>query len=236
MKHITKILIALNLLGAFVSIALLASTWFARGVIIEKAQDIALEKTRTYLDPVVPAVERLLTQAPAKHLIPANLKAKLTTEMEAYQKSPDAWLLAKASSTRNQAEEWNFPEIKNPIARSAMDFLVKSLSKASAHFKKSYDGLILDLRIFAGTNLTVFLIAAALCFLAKSPQQKFWLTVWSALLLVATALSINLYIGQSWVWNILTNRYEGWAYTGTLMAITLYLAFKILPGIRKQAG
>ncbi len=52
---------------------------------------------------------------------------------------------------------------------------------------------------------------------------------------MVTALSINLYICQSWVWSILTNRYEGWTYTGTLMAITLYLAFKILPGIRKQA-
>jgi hypothetical protein len=235
MNHRVKILIALNLLGALVSLALFVSTWFARGVIVAKVQTIALETTRSHLDPVIPEAERQLAQPLARRMIPAAVKAKLAGEIEAYRKSPEAWLLAKASGTRRQAEEWRFPEVKNPIARSAMDFLVKSLAGASAHFRKSFDSLIQDLRIFAGTNLLVFLIAAALCFLAKFPQQRFWLTAWSAVLALATVLSINLYVGQSWVWNVLTNRYQRWTYAVTLVLISLYLAMRILPAIRREA-
>lgn len=232
MTGLTKILAGLNLLGALVSVVLLASTWFTRGVIVGKAQFFALEKTRAYVDPVIPGAERLLDQPIVSRSLPRAVRERLASELEDYRKSPDDWLLAKAMSTRKQAAEYDFPEITNPLARKSLDFLTKRLAGASAHFKRSLDGLIRDLRIFAATNLVVFLIAAGLCLAAKTAYWRFWLTVWSALLLVSSGISILLYVDQMWVWSILMNRYRGWAYAGTHGVITLYLAARILPSLR----
>jgi hypothetical protein len=232
MTSYSKILAGLNLLGALVSVVLLASTWFTRGVIVDKAQSFALEKTRAYLDPVIPGAERLLDQPIVSRALPKTVRERLAAEIEDYRKSPDDWLLAKARSTREQAAEYDFPEITNPLARKSLDFLTKRLAGASAHFKRSFDGLIRDLRIFATTNLVVFLCAAGLCLAAKTPYWRFWLSVWSALLLVASVISVFLYIDQMWVWNILMNRYQGWTYAGMHLGVTIYLAYRILPSLR----
>ena len=39
---------------------------------------------------------------------------------------------------------------------------------------------------------------------------------------------IFLYASQGWVWNILTNRYQGWAYLGGHLLTTAYIASKLL--------
>lgn len=223
----SKLLVTLNLLGAVASLLLLLSTWFTKGIIIRHAQDIALEKTRSYLAPVIPAAEKLLKQPLLTKAIPPALTGKIEKEIANYQESPDAWLLGIAAGTRARAKEFDFPEVKNPLARKSLDFLTHRLTGARKHFKKSFDNLMRDLRIFSGTNLTVFLIAAGLCFTARTPQSRRWLAVWSALLLTTTILSIFLYAGQGWAWNILTNRYPGWAYPVAHLLFTVCLAARL---------
>lgn len=229
----TRILAGLNLLGALVSIALLASTWFARGIIVGHARSIALEKTESFMEPVIPAVEKLMNQPLVSRKLPETVRAKLTREIETYRNSPEEWLLAKATAGREQAAEFDFPEVTNPIARKSIDFLTKRLAGAPAHFTRSLDGLITDLRVFSLTNLIVFTIAAVLCFAARTAHWRFWLSAWSAVMLLATVISISLYADQGWVWNILTNHYQGWAYAATHGIITLYLAMKFLPLLRR---
>jgi hypothetical protein len=166
--------------------------------------------------------------------LPEKVKAKLSREIETYRNSPEDWLLSKAAATREQAAEYEFPEVTNPIARKSIDILTKRLAGASAHFKRSLDGLITELRIFSLTNLIVFTIAAGLCFAAKTAHWRFWLSAWSAVMLLATVISISLYADQSWVWNILTNRYQGWAYAATHALITLYLGLRSLPLLSRR--
>jgi hypothetical protein len=232
---LAKTLTALNGLGAIASLALLVFTWNAESIIVEKATQVALEKSRSYLEPVIPRMEQLLDQPMVSRALPPAVRVKLESEISAYRASPHAWLTALASASHDRAAEFQFPEVKNPVARASLDFLVARLSGARAHFENSFANLIRDLRIFAFTNLVAFLVAASLCFLAKTPRWRFWLTVWSGLLLASTLLSMFLYQEQSWVWNILMNRYDGWWYLGSHLLITLYLASKILPEIRESS-
>lgn len=235
MTTATKILAALNLLGAVVSISLLVTTFFAEGFIVRRARQFALDKTRTYLESAIPTTEKLLGNPQVAGKLPASVKEKLTTEISTYRKSPEQWLLEIAEGTGDRAGDFEFPEIKNPLARLAMDSLTRRIAGAPDHFKRSLANLILDLRIFATTHLVVFGVAAGLCLVARTPKWRFWLGIWSCLLLVTTVMCAAMYLDQSqfqWLWKILTNRYEGWAYAGTHLAITAYLAFKILPKIR----
>ena len=231
MTTLTKILAALNLLGAVISIALLAATFFAQGFIIREARQFALGKTRAYLEPAIPKAEKILGNPLVMKALPKSVEEKIESEIADYRESPEKWLLELAEGTRNRAGKFDFPEIKNPLARKALDSLTQRVAGARDYFKSSFANLILDLRIFATIHLVVFLVAAGLCFLARTPRLRFWLCVWSSLLLVTTLLSASLYLGQSWLWVILTNRYQGWAYGSTHLLITGYFVCRFLPEI-----
>jgi hypothetical protein len=234
MSNGSKLLVALNLLGAMISLLLLLATWFAKGAIVDHARQVALEKTRAFVDPVIPGAEKLLEQSLVAKALPPGVKAKLAEEIATYQESPNSWLLTIADNTRDRASEFEFPEVRNPLARKSLDFITKRLAGAREHFQNSFANLIRDLRIFAFTNLSVFLTAAVLCFISKNPESRYWLTAWSVLLFVVTVISIAIYANQSWVWNVVWNRYEGWAYAGTHLVATAYLGTRVLtPPSRK---
>jgi len=236
MTAATKVLAVLNLLGAGIVISLLVATFFAQGIIVRQARQFALEKTRTFLEPVIPKAEKLLKNPLVAKALPASVEAKVESEIADYRESPEKWLLEIAEGTRNRAGDFEFPEIKNPLARKALDFLTAQIAGARDHFKRSFANLITDLRIFATIHVVIFLVAAGLCFMAKTPKLRFWLCVWSCLLLVTSVISASLYLGQSWFWTILANRYQGWAYAGTHLLITGYFAVRILPEIWFRGG
>ncbi|MEO5716776.1 MAG: hypothetical protein ABIT37_25075 [Luteolibacter sp.] len=228
MTHLLKILAVLNGLGALASAALLISTWYAQGHIIHLAKETALAKTRTFVDPAIPKMEELLGQSAIGGRLPQSVREKLETEIMNYRQTPDAWLSRLADGTKDRAQKFDLPAIRNPLARAALDFVTRRMGGARAYFKSSFDNLILDLRIFALTNLTAFLTATMLCFVAKTPFWRFRLSIWSGLLFVSTLISIFLYAGQSWLWNILANHYGGWTYAAFHLAITSFLAFKVM--------
>lgn len=235
MTTATKVLAALNLLGVAVALSLLATTFFAEGLIVRKAREFALDKTRIHLESAISTAEKLLQNPLVAEKLPASVKEKLNSEISDYRESPEQWLLEIAEGTGDRAGEFEFPEVKNPLARMAVDSISKRIAGAPEHFKRSLANLIRDLRIFATTHAVVFAIAAGLCFIARTPKWRFWLGIWSCLLLVTTLMCAAMYLDQSqfqWLWKILTNRYQGWAYAGTHLAITVYFALKILPEIR----
>ena len=229
MTTATKVLAAINLLGAVISIALLAATFFAQGLIIREAREFALNKTRAYLEPAIPKAEKILGNPLVAKTLPKSVKEKVEGEIADYRESPERWLLELAEGTRNRAGEFDFPEIKNPLARKALDSLTQRVAGAREHFKTSFANLIVDLRIFATIHLLVFGFAAGLCFLARTPRLRFCLGVWSCVLLLTTVTAAGVYLGQNWLWVILTNRYQGWAYGGTHLAITAYFVYWTLP-------
>lgn len=208
----------INLAGAVASLALLAATWTSQGVIVSGAKGYALRKAEAYLEPAIRKVETNLDHP----MVPAPVRERLMREISGYRGSPDRFLLGFAADGRKRAEDFRFPEIRNPLARVALDQLTKVLAGARDHFKRSYASLIRDLRLFAATNACAFLIAAGLCFTGRARHA---VGIWSATLLVSTLVSAFVYADQGWLWNILANRYLGWNYAMAHTLVTLYLVF-----------
>lgn len=229
---ILKLLASINALGALASLALLIFTFHAEGFIVDKARTIALDKTRAYMDPAVTEAEKMLEQRLIRAAMPETVREKIRFELDSYQASPDEWLLELSTSSGGRAAEFEFPEVTNPIARKSLDFLTRKVAGARVHFENSFANLILDLRIFSITNLVACSLAAGLCFAPGSARMRFWMAAWSVILLLSTLLSVMLYKDQSWVWRILTNRYNGWGYASLHFFFTLYFGFRILPHLR----
>ena len=215
MSWLVRVLVALNILGALVSIALLASTWLAQGIIVNHARDRALEKTRAFVEPAI--------------------RSFTAGEIAAYQASPDKWLLDLAQADGSRARDFEFPEVINPLARKSLDFLTARLSGAKEHFEQSFANLVRGLRIFAGTNLVAFLLAAGICIRARSPRARHWATAWSAVLASATLASMLVYTDQSWTWNLLFNSHTDWSYPLGVALLSGWQMLKMHRAIEAQA-
>lgn len=231
MTTTTKVLAILSSLGALISAGLLISTWFAQSIIIEKAKDHAMESIRPRLEPVV----KFLEAPKLMGKLPSSVEEKLRNELTDYQSDPKKWLLEISQATGERAGDFEFPEIKNPLARKGLDLLARNLSGAREHFRKSYNNLILDVRIFCGTNVVALLLATWLLVAARSPQMRHWLGAWSIVVLISTAFWTDAYLHQSWTWSILFNDYFGWSYA-TFHALTaVYLFLRIEPMLQANS-
>lgn len=224
-----KVLIALHLAGAALSIALLVSTFVAKGIITSKAREVAIEKSRDLSDPLAVKLEETLARPILGKLIPDRVRDRLERELSDYKANPDDWMKRLAEGGADRAKAFDFPEIEQPLARKAVGSLVQGVSDLKGHLEESYRGLILDLRLFAATNLIAFLLAAGLAWIAKTPRAQHWLLGYSTIMLLAFALSISLYVDQNWTWNLLRNHHMGWRYPILLGTITAYGILRLTP-------
>jgi len=226
-----QILIAIHLAGAALSVALVVSTFLAKGIITSRAQDFALEKTRVVSDPFAAQVENTLNHRVIGKLIPDSARERLATEVATYRTSPDAWLLRLSEGGADRARDFEFPDIENVLARKAVDALAKGVSGIKDHLDESYRGLIFDLRLFASTNVVAFVVAAWLSWIASTPRSRHWLLAYSSLMFFVFAASITAYLDQNWTWSLLTGSYMGWGYPATLGLTTFYGILRISPDL-----
>ncbi|WP_035603205.1 hypothetical protein [Haloferula sp. BvORR071] len=227
-------LIFFNLAGAILSIALLVSTFAAKGIITSQAQRIAVEKSRKYSDPLAGKLQETLDRPLIGKLIVGKPREVLERELQDYRSSPGDWLEELARGGADKAKQIDFPEITQPLARKALDALKSEMTGLKAQVQDSYRNLIADLRLFATTNLIVFLLIAWLCWIARSPSAIHWLVGYSLAMSLALVISIYFYAQQNWAWSILRNDYMGWRYPSLLGIATAYLMLRFTPEIAFQ--
>ncbi|RYD41452.1 MAG: hypothetical protein EOP85_12675 [Verrucomicrobiaceae bacterium] len=222
----TKTLAAINLLGAVVSISLFVATFFAQGFIVKTARSHALDSTRTKLEPVV----RFLENPKLAVALSSKLETRLEEELAEYRRDPDAWLLRVADGTKDRAKtKLDFTEVRNPLARKALDSIERKVSGAREHFSKSYANLIRDVRIFCGTNAVAFLVAAWLLWVARTRTMRHWLGAWSVVLMACTMAGSWIYVNQNWWRTVFFNEYYGWSYLAINLGAAVYLFLRMSP-------
>ena len=103
------------------------------------------------------------------------------------------------------------------IAESTLSDVVKG------KYLEIVSNLKLDLRIFLGSNLSMFFILIAISFLKPRSVQHLFLP--GLLLIVATVVASSIYVfGQDWFYTILYNDYMGFGY---LIYIAVIFGFLI---------
>ncbi|MCW1887813.1 hypothetical protein OKA04_23950 [Luteolibacter flavescens] len=213
-----KVLIALHLIGAALSIALLVSTYSANSIITAKAKDVAVEKSRGYSDPVAEKLRETLDRPVIGKLIRGGVRQRLEAELHSYEASAEDWLRRLAAGGINRAREFDFPEVQQPLARKALDALKGKVSEVKTRLDLSYQALLADLRLFAWTNIAAFLLAAVLSGFARTGRSRALMSAWSLMMLGIMVISVALYAGQNWFWNFLHNDYLGWQYPAVVGA------------------
>ena len=152
-----------------------------------------------------------------KEKIQSNLDSNLPEKIAAIVASMCGYDCERKKTLTQSITSGYIERIKNiQIAQSTLSDIVKG------KYIEIVSNLKIDLRIFLGSNLVMFLILLVLS-LAK-PRAVAHLFLPGLLLAAATILSSSIYIfGQDWFYTILYNDYMGFGYLAYIAVIFGFL-------------
>ncbi|QDV21631.1 hypothetical protein Pan153_63210 [Gimesia panareensis] len=222
-----QITLALNLLISIFFIGFLAYTFVGQQHLKGRARQFVTEKTIAYSQPLVDVVEEGMNSPLVKKLLNDDQEAAINQQIRQYRQGPAAYI---SDLTRQK---------KLPPAPRRLNPLFQKVSETKKKIRTFYDNtlaaLILDLRIFAFSNLCAALIALALTY--WSPRKIRHSLVWfSFLIFVAVLYCSYLYVDGLSFFRILLGAHLGWTYPLLLCVavVCLFLEYPLRRRINER--
>lgn len=144
------------------------------------------------------------------------------------------WCTCRMGLEDKKAAQRKFEEIRVSVRKDNIADLKKNIKSKTiglenvnalikGHYIKIIEQLLNDFRIFAGSNMLIFLSILILS-LIKTEHEKA-LMVAGGLVTCGTLISIGIYLfNQNWFHALLFNDYMGWGYLVYVATITGFLA------------
>ncbi|HYE20792.1 MAG TPA: hypothetical protein VEA69_20260, partial [Tepidisphaeraceae bacterium] len=135
-----------------------------------------------------------------------------------FQADPGGYVRQLVGSGRPESAELPAPGVKDRIVGAANKLDWKA--RAREHWDKTLDRLMLDLRIFSGSNLVAALLAGGLAWGATGRRIEH-LMLPAIVLLVSVGFGVYMYVDRMSYFRILMGLYLGWTYPVFLALIFL---------------
>lgn len=210
-----KITISLNFLVVLVSSFLFGYTFFAKQQVTEHARSFVTEKTLDYSRPAMVTVEQVLDSPIASQLISAEKKQAIASEIARYRSSPAAYVASLTSHgdlSHSQFESDRAGQLKQKIR----DYYETTLRE-----------LIVDLRIFTGSNIAAGVIGIILLCSSRIGGLR-EVRVFSLVVFASVVMSSYAYLDGLSFFRILFKWHIGWSYPVGIGITTFYIYYKYL--------
>jgi hypothetical protein len=210
-----KALLTIQLAGLIASLTLLSLTVFGKAEIKRLASDFINKRIQPSVTELVNLVEMSERANPIGEKL-NELRRKfrgerqvLREEIELYRKDPLSYLRSLTGSPATDPLTTVTPATDHESDRSEAAQKVDSWKAAiHRHFDRVFDRIILDLRIFATSNLIGFGLAFWLMHL-RANIDLLPCVIISAILTAAILYSSMMYWDQNWFFTILLDSYMG---------------------------
>jgi len=112
---------------------------------------------------------------------------------------------------------------KNPLKVRLLSKLFNWKKGIKEKFKKSFNGIVTDIKIFLLTNILAFGIALFLNKKSLKNEKNYYIA--SGILTLSIAISVWGYLDQNWFYSFLLNNFTGWAYPVGMGILFSWLLF-----------
>ena len=201
-----------SLLGvAFFSLLLLLTV-----VSQERLKDFARDYLNRRIEPgITKGVAVIEREVLPKLTAQPDIALQITSEISAYRADPLAYIDRVTSGKATpQAEGWR---AKASEALNASAPKSTSLPRMIGdHFRRVFEHLVLDLRIFAISNIIGFAVVAWLTNGLSEESRR--LQIQAFILFLATGYALSVYIKQDWFFNLLLDHHMGLIYPFLILA------------------
>ena len=182
---------ALLVLGALLAAAFafaFGATFFARDRIIRLAEDYVIDRTREFADPLAELSENAMI-AFQERAMGADMRGMRAARQELadYRRDPRAYIA-------NLVVEGDGPEPAEPgLVATPKDQVLFWKAEVRAHFRETLDRLLLDVRIFTGSNLIAALSIVGLAIAGRRERLPRFLPA-AGVMLLSVAFMTYVYV------------------------------------------
>ena len=201
-----------SLVGVLLFSLLLLLTFIGQQHLKDFARDYLNRRIEPGITKGVAVIER---EVLPKLTAQSEVALQITSEISAYRADPlryiDKITSGKATS---QAEGW-MAKASEALQASAK----KSVSLPQMigdHFRRVFEHLMLDLRIFAISNIIGFAVVAWLTHGLSEQSRR--LQIQAFILFLATGYALSVYVKQDWFFNLLLDHHMGLIYPFLILA------------------
>jgi putative effector of murein hydrolase LrgA (UPF0299 family) len=195
-----------SLVGVFLFSLLLLLTIVGQQHLKDFARDYLNRRIEPSITKGVAAIER---EVLPKLTAQPEIALQITSEISAYRADPLRYIDQVTSGKATpQAEGW-MAKASAALQASAK----KSVSLPQMigdHFRRVFENLLLDLRIFAISNIIGYAVVALLTHGLSEQSRR--LQIQAFILFLATGYALSVYIKQDWFFNLLLDHHMGLIY------------------------
>lgn len=209
-----KVLLITNGIVAVFFLAAFLYTFLGREHLTEVARTYVTGKTAKAAESTVDLAEKALKSSIVQQLAPKAKSDKVAEEIEAYRADPSPYIAQLTGKLGTKLD--------SPTTPASLAKLADWKQKVRAFYNRTLDQLLLDIRIFTGSNFVAAVLAFAIAYRAQGKVTKDVCWV-SALLVIAMGLSIYIYSGQFSLFSILSGSLLGWCYPALIAFFFAYM-------------
>jgi hypothetical protein len=210
-----KITILLNILVVLVSSFLFGYTFFAKQHVTEHARSFVTEKTLDYSRPAIEAIEQVLDSPIASKLISAEKKQAIESEIAIYRSSPSEYVVSLTSVGDRRPSQFE------------SDRVGQLKQKIRDYYETTLRDLIVDLRIFTGSNIAAGLFGLILLCSSRIGSLR-EVQVFSLVIFASVVISSYAYIDGLSFFRILFKWHMGWSYPVGIIITSFYIYYQYL--------
>ena len=212
---IRKISIVLNILVVLVSSFLFGYTFFAKQHVTDHARTCVTEKTLEYSKSAIEVIEQALESPIASKLISSEKKQAIEAEVERYRLSPSDYVVSLTGDGARQADRIESGRI-GQLKEKIRDYYETTLRE-----------LIVDLRIFTGSNIAAGLVGILLLCSSRIGSLR-EVQIFSLAVFASVVMSSYAYVDGMSFFRILLKWHMGWSYPIGIGTTALYLYYQYL--------
>ncbi|WP_294405241.1 hypothetical protein [Prosthecobacter sp.] len=187
-----------------------AYTFFAKQHLTDHARGFVTERTLAYSKSTVGWVEKGLGSPLAAKLISPEKKQVIEAELAKYHRDPAAYITSvthREEGGSDSTESGKVEQFKQKIRN---------------YYQSTLAELVIDLRIFTGSNVVAGLAALILLWSRHFRGQR-QVEVFSLFIFASVAISSYLYLDGLSFFRILFKWHLGWSYPGSVALTAVYL-------------
>jgi len=229
-----KFLLSTQLFFAGAFLASFIASFFIVNKIMADSRVIITQKIAKSISSQINIIEELLNTKSSKNILEENQMEAIRVEIAAFRKNPEEYVSTMTMQKSGPVVLPNELTSQNPIKNALIKKTLSWKQSIKAHFDRSFDGLLFDIRLFLLSNIIGLLIAAFIAW-QKEKLGKHALVA-SLILTGVIVFSSFSYINSNWFYNILLNRYAGIAYPLGILTVSFSLYYDYLKTQNKARG
>ncbi len=209
-----RTVLVLNAVSAVFFAVFFGYTFFARGHLDGLARDYVTAKTEQYAAPAVDLAEKAVDSKLAKIALGDERLARIHEEIAEYRRDPASYIATLTGK--------HMPDEPKAGDNALVAKVAGWKRKVREYYDATLDDLVVDLRIFAGSNLMACMAAIAIIAVARSDRVGHF--AWfSFLMFVAVVFCSYMYVDGLNFFSILTRSHLGWWYPVFLAVAVVWL-------------